>query len=215
MADKLLLIPTELERNALQKRLPGLSEVPGIAIELCGFGVIAAAANTARLLQHHRPGEILLVGIAGAYDDSLAIGSAHCFDQVICHGVGAGQGDSFLSAEQMGWQHHHNPPIGDRLKLHSSARVSETKTLVTVCAASDSPAMAQQRAAKVADAAEDMETFAVALACRIEDVPLRVIRGISNKAGVRNQAQWRIHEALDAVAKRLANEFETGPFNNH
>ncbi|NBP89418.1 MAG: futalosine hydrolase, partial [Planctomycetia bacterium] len=50
--------------------------------------------------------------------------------------------------------------------------------------------------------AEDMEGFAVALACRLAGVPCQIIRGISNRAGDRDKAHWQIEPALRAVAKQ-------------
>jgi nucleoside phosphorylase len=43
------------------------------AAELCGFGIVAAAARTAQLLAAQRPEKVFLVGIAGRLDDRLAI----------------------------------------------------------------------------------------------------------------------------------------------
>jgi futalosine hydrolase len=40
----------------------------------------------------------------------------------------------------------------------------------------------------------------VALACRLAGVPLTIIRGISNTAGDRDHARWRVPEALAAAA---------------
>ncbi|NDH95322.1 MAG: futalosine hydrolase, partial [Planctomycetia bacterium] len=48
--------------------------------------------------------------------------------------------------------------------------------------------------------AEDMEGFAVALACRLAGVPCQIIRGISNRAGDRDKARWQIEPALRAAA---------------
>jgi futalosine hydrolase len=45
-----------------------------------------------------------------------------------------------------------------------------------------------------------MEGFGVALACRLAGVPLTIIRGISNTAGDRDHARWRVPEALAAAA---------------
>ncbi len=49
--------------------------------------------------------------------------------------------------------------------------------------------------------AEDMEGYAVALACRLHDVPLTIIRGISNQAGDRNHDGWQVAEALQSAAE--------------
>ena len=47
--------------------------------------------------------------------------------------------------------------------------------------------------------AEDMEGFAVALACRLTGVPLAIARGISNEVGDREFERWQIPAALDAA----------------
>ena len=54
-------------------------------------------------------------------------------------------------------------------------------------------------------AAEDMEGFAVAMACALNETPLRIVRGISNEVGDREPANWRIPLALGA-ARELAME---------
>jgi len=53
--------------------------------------------------------------------------------------------------------------------------------------------------------AEDMEAFGVAMACHLNQVPLTVIRGMSNAAGERDKQQWQLDEAL-ASALALARE---------
>ena len=69
-----------------------------------------------------------------------------------------------------------------------------------MCTASATEAEAGERRGLFADAAaEDMEGFAVALACRLADVPLAIVRGISNAVGDRRFERWQIPEALDAA----------------
>ena len=52
-------------------------------------------------------------------------------------------------------------------------------------------------------AAEDMEGFAVALACRHAGMELTIIRGISNLAGQRDVKQWVIDDAMSAASELL------------
>jgi futalosine hydrolase len=52
--------------------------------------------------------------------------------------------------------------------------------------------------------AEDMEGFAVALACRLVGVPLDIVRGISNDAGDRDKVRWQVPQALRAAADLAA-----------
>lgn len=211
MSGLLILIPTEFER---QKLLPLLSPVFGqVRTEICGFGVVHSGIQTARLLERHKPDQVLLLGIAGTYGKSLRVGTAQEFSQVACYGIGAGSGSEFQTAEQLGWQHWQQLPavsgetvsFGDRIELQPGS----DSLLLTCCAASAGPIDVQQRLVRFPQAeAEDMEAYAVAAACRLACVRLRVVRGISNVAGDRDKSRWQTDTALRAVADLL----NTGEF---
>ena len=49
-----------------------------------------------------------------------------------------------------------------------------------------------------------MESFSVAAACNQLGVPLRVIRGISNWAGDREQARWQTKRAMLAAIETVS-----------
>jgi futalosine hydrolase len=213
MPTTLVLVPTDLERRLLGPALSaGLGA--GSRIELCGFGIVAAAARTAALLTTHAPDRVLLVGIAGRLGATLSIGVAYRFDRVACHGVGAGSGDAFVPAAALGWPQWPGDPaaaaaaVGDVIDLPTPRTDADAMAsgglLLTACAAS---ATAEDAAARrnmfPAATAEDMEGFGVALACRLRGTPLVIVRGISNDAGDRDHARWRVPTAL-ATAAELA-----------
>jgi len=218
MPHTLVIVPTEPERRSLAPALAaGLGSA--VRIELCGFGPVAAAARTAALIAAHAPARVLLVGIAGRLDARLEIGAAYRFDRVACYGVGVGAGDVFVPAEALGWsQWPGDPPdpaaaVGDVIALAEDVdgRVPARGLLLTACAASATAAdVARRTSLFPAAVAEDMEGFAVALACRLAGVPLTIIRGISNTAGDREHARWRMPEAL-AAAAALAMQALEGP----
>lgn len=131
---------------------------------------------------------------------------------------------AFQSAAEMGWAQWpgspDTPPIGDSIALHSvHDQASPTEagdglaaeqapsvglSLLSVCAASANPGQAAIRRLRYSQAAaEDMEGFAVAAACRLAGVPLGILRGISNRAGDRELARWQTAPALTAVASSL------------
>lgn len=211
MQQPLVLIPTELERGRIA---PLVAAACGTTtqVELCGFGPVVAAARAAQLLAARRPERVLLVGIAGRYGDRLAIGQAYAFERVACHGIGAGSGDAFMPAATMGW--HQWPgdaspataAIADSLpcssgRLAAAAADRLAGLLLSVCAASAGDDDVRSRLRLHPDAtAEDMEGFAVAAACRLADVPLDVVRGISNTAGDRDTSRWQIDAACRAAA---------------
>ncbi|MCA9059919.1 MAG: futalosine hydrolase [Planctomycetaceae bacterium] len=206
--DVLLLVPTQFEADRLTDSLQPWFRG---RLEICGFGVIAAAARTALLLEQIRPRRVVLCGIAGAYDGGPEVGTAWRFRQVGCDGIGVGSGNDFISAEQLGWLQWRgagtadSPAIGDTLSVEfacsDAASLDAPGTLLTCCAASASLVDAAQKCQRHPDAvAEDMEGFAVAAACRLAGVPLDIVRGISNQAGNRDHSTWQVDTALQAAA---------------
>jgi futalosine hydrolase len=195
----LTLVPTAVELKHLKAQFTSESEVTRLgAVELCGFGLVAAGIRTIQLIRQYRPQRIILLGIAGALVDDLQIGKAYRFDSVACYGLGAGCEPSFQTAGQMGWKHWNGPPeIGDVLRLGQTQR----RMLLSCVAASGRTEEAHWKLAAFPTAqAEDMEGFAVAAACRLEDVPLTIVRGISNLSGDRDTANWQTAEAIQSAA---------------
>lgn len=180
-ASTLVLVPTGYEAARLDLE-------PG-SFEVCGFGLAAAGVGAARALAERRPARAVLLGTAGSYDTGRApVGSAVVASAVRCVGIGAGE----LSAAELGWAE------SDLVELGGAGG-----ELLSVASASPSPKAAAERAARhPAAVAEEMEGFAVALAARAFGVELTVVRGISNLAGDRDHAHWRMTEAL-AAARRL------------
>ena len=201
---KLILVPTSLECQQLTPLLTAVANQNDWRIEVIGFGPIAAASTTATLIQQHQPTRICLIGIAGRYDTAISLGSAISFSSVSSYGVGVGTGDQYVGATKMGWpmieESSTHPAIDETISLDSSGS-SGTNCLLTCCAASADHGDTLQRLLVQPDAiAEDMEGFGVALSCKLANVPLTIVRGISNIAGDRNHANWKINQALDAAA---------------
>ena len=207
MGSTLLLVPTQLELNLVRNRLADRCE-----IELCGFGPIAAAARASQLIARVRPSRVLLLGIAGSYQQRLPIGTAYCFYEAVCHGVGVGAGREYHGADELGWPQYADDHlrVGDRIRLPrsgASPALADGGLLVTTCAAAANEGEAAARIALFPEAAaEDMEGFSVALACTLQAVPLTIIRGVSNRVGDRDKSQWKIDAALNAAVD-IALEF--------
>ncbi len=205
----LILIPTELERRFLRRWMDGFDRrgdcidvsKSTAELELCGFGLVAAAARTVQLIAERRPTRVILVGIAGALAAEAEVGSAIEFASVAVDGIGVGDGESFANAASMGWPHWQTPDsslsIGDRIDLREGGGA----VLLSVCAASADAKHAARRRHVYHDAiAEDMEGFGVAMACKLMNVPLRIVRGISNIAGNRELKTWQIDSSLEQAA---------------
>ena len=209
----LILTPTELERRILVPHLSKSSLRCDRAVERCGFGPIASAARTMQLLATSRPARVILVGIAGGLRPDVEVGTAHTFHRVRCDGIGAGTGSNYKTAAEIGWLqwsadeetgYRTDQHIGDVIDLapSSAASIDTDNELLTVCAVSADVTDVESRLDRYPDViAEDMEGFGVALACQLAGVTLHIVRGISNRAGDRDQKNWYIDEALGAASE--------------
>jgi len=208
LVSSLLIVPTQFELEYLS---PSFREEIGQTdwrLELCGFGIVVSGIRTSNLIAQYSPKQVLLIGIAGTLHNKFPVGQAVQFDRVTCFGIGAGSGNPYLSADEMGWrQWPTEPVISDSILLRESSCDEQTPypaTLLTCCSASASEQDVRLKLEKHPDVvAEDMEGFAVAAACRFAGIPLTIIRGISNLAGDRNKDNWRVSEAMLAVEKKI------------
>ena len=187
---------------------------------LCGFGLAAAGAGAshaaAGLATAGGVSGLYLVGIAGTYAPGHApVGSAILGTAATCWGIGVGEGAAHRSAAALGWRQ----AWGDaqvvseceRLELAHPPMAAVAGEILSVTAASASVEDAARRSATNPEAlVEDMESFAVALAARLCGLPLTVVRGLSNVAGDRDRASWRIPQAL-ASARQLLIEILSQP----
>ena len=130
------------------------------------------------------------------------------------HGHGVGSEPAFIPAATLGWQQwpgdsgDADSGVGDLLpgavpdrSDPDQASLPRERLLLTVTAAAVGPDDVSFRKAIYPEAsAEEMEGFAVALACRLFRIPCTIVRGISNTAGDRDKARWRISESVEATA---------------
>ncbi len=215
----LVMIPTPREAELLLGATaiglagPRLATIAGrsVRVALTGIGLAAAGATSGRWLAKLAPDAALLVGIAGTLDgEAFPIGTALEANGVSCDGIGAGEGERFVTLAE--------PPLPSALvgeaaltPIALAPRLSGVASgeVMSVAAASTSRSMAEARHQRHPRAlAEEMEGYAVALAARVAGVPLTILRGASNEAGDRDHASWRIAEALAACRARLEQWIE-------
>lgn len=222
--ETLVLVPTPLEARVLfgrklERELVHTGTAVGalgsrsVNLALCGFGLAAAGAGAAHALAQARPApaQALLVGLAGTYDPERApVGSVIVATSVRSDGIGVGSGSDFRSAGEIGWPQgvalSGLAPVADCVALTPWPKTDGAVQgeLLSVASGSATPTDATARAHRFPTAlAEEMEGFAVALAARLAQIPLGVVRGVANVAGQRDPASWKVDEALAAVRTLL------------
>jgi futalosine hydrolase len=164
-----------------------------------GVGMVPTSARCARALAQTGYDLAMNVGICGSFDPGLPPGTVvHIVSDEIAE-LGAEDGDAFLpineivaSADRI--VRNTNPPPNAALaKLPAVTGI--TVNTVHGNAASISAVVARCR-----PQVESMEGAAFMFACRLSGVPYAQVRAVSNIVERRDRSQWKVHEAIDALA---------------
>lgn len=219
----LIIVPTAREAQHLfdgplpSGETPVRTRVGEVEVDaaLCGYGVAAAGVLAAIAVARAAPERVALVGICGTFDEQrLPVGGLFEAEEVRMHGIGRGAGEGHVGPAKTGFPQAPGNGIHgavvDRLPVGARSVGAGTRgVLLTVAASAARPEEAAWRRAAHPDAlAEDMEGFAVALACARLRAPLTILRGASNVVG--GEGPWK-HEQGLAAARRGLVAWVRGP----
>lgn len=199
-----------------------------------GIGKVNAAGATACLLERWRPALVCVVGSAGAYSGGpLRVGDVLVVSEVVAGDEGVWESETIRSMRAIGipLAYDAGKPLFDRFSLVGSPwyrRIREITPegdfgafrvrygpLVTVGMVSGDERIALERFSRYDAWAEDMEGSAVAQVCLRYGVPLLQCRGISNLAGVRDKARWRLEEASARCHEVIQGWLDAGLLPQH
>ena len=171
-----------------------------------GVGMVATAFWCGTALARVSYDLALNVGLCGAFDRSLALGSVvHVLSDRIAE-LGAEDGDAFLTLQDLGLMRPDDPPFRDGAVInHTPPSIASLQRLPT--ARGITVNTVHGRDASIADAArrfaphvESMEGAAFMYACAIGAVPYAQVRAVSNVVERRNRAAWQIGPAVAALS---------------
>jgi len=188
----------------------------------CGVGKVNAALATEALLGFRKPEAVILFGVGGAYPHSgLKLGDLALASSEIYGDEGVETPTGFLDMKQLGLPlgEHADGPFYNRLpfdtelvaiaravlrpEVAAGGRTLLEGALVTVSCGSGCDRLSQALSARTGGICENMEGAAVAQVCRLHDVPLLEIRGISNATGDRDPAAWNIDLGAETAQKAV------------
>ena len=206
----LVLIPSSLE-FAMVRRHIELKEVLSetattVSMAVGGVGLLSAAITAAQLIERQQPQNVVVLGIAGTYNEASAeVGQAYLFPTVSSFGFGVGQGPNFRPWESTELNAIAPSERTISLRVPDTLREETSEgSLISVAAVSSNEDEVNLIRKHYPSAnAEDMEGFAVAAACQSVAIPCTIIRGISNIAGKRDKSNWQIEKALNASCHLL------------
>lgn len=175
-----------------------------------GCGPAAAACNLAfQLAGSPRPDLVVGIGVAGAYPGSpFGVGEVLAVDSDNFCDLGCEDGDSFIDLFDLAIPEVGVEPV---YRCHVPSFLSGLpKTVATTCSVcTGSMATAVARRARTGADLESMEGAAWAMACLRAQVPFAQVRAVSNVAGPRDRAGWKLPEALKALRRTLEDACTT------
>lgn len=176
----------------------------------CGIGKANTAMTLAAYAQRHKVGRALLFGIAGAYAASgLQIGDVALAEKEVQADLGVREGGmkglGFPTLVVGDSRFHNRFPLDKALTRELQQRLGlPLHTFLTRDLVSENPTEAKELSRKWEADVENMEGAAFAQACLWLGLPGAELRAVSNLAGVRDKAQWRIKQAVEALEAALA-----------
>jgi futalosine hydrolase len=215
-------------RAALPGAPPGLNPGDTVPVALpgrralalvAGVGPVGAALRLGRLLGALGPGAVagvLNVGVAGSFDTAaLPLGAVAVAVRETWPEYGL-RTRGGVDAAALGFPvgHAHSGPVGPSLTLEPDAAARALGLeppaawprvpALTVAAASADAATADALRAAHGALLENMEGYALALACLEAGLPFLEVRAVSNAVGSRRAEDWALPAALAALPKILA-----------
>lgn len=199
MRDLVICYSTALEGAGLPASVGGRE----LTLVETGVGPVNAAFALTRVLAEDPARAVIVCGVGGAYPSSgLEPGGVVCASIEVYGDLGAESPDGFLDMEALGF------PIG---ALPLDLFPCQTRVPFVTCATcTGTDARAEEIVRRTGGKVESMEGAAIVQVARKMGVPVGEIRGISNIAGRRDRAGWRLHEAAANARKTLVEWIEAG-----
>jgi futalosine hydrolase len=176
-----------------------------------GVGPVNAAYTLTRFLSEHSANAVIVCGVGGAYPSAgLEPGDVVSATSETYGDLGAESPQGFLDMEALGF-----PVIDGAQRLFNRLPLDIFPTerrapFVTCATCTGSDATAELLSQRTGGAVESMEGAALVHVARLMGVRVGEVRGISNAAGKRDRASWKLHEAAGAARAAVVQWIEDG-----
>ena len=204
----LIIAATETELKAI----PANAAMGRHTIEplVTGLGLLTSAISLMKKIHNQKPDLVIQIGIAGSLSHSLPIGEAVAVKSETVGDLGVVENGEFQSIFKMGLAKSDEFPFttGRLINPHEQLlHLSELQLVdaVSVNEISTHPSSIQYYHEKLGASIESMEGAAFHQVCLAFSIPFIQIRGVSNRAGIRDKSQWNIPLAIASYTHALKN----------
>ena len=204
----LLVAATDKELVPIQRKLEKDQPSCAISILITGVGMIATTFEITKALTEERFDVAINVGIAGAFDRTLALGNVVEVVQDQFSEEFIEDGDEWKTYEEIGLREANEFPFKNG-KLLSTFQIQHSKLTkvigITVNAVHGNELSIKSIVKRLNPQVESMEGAAFLYVCNQMNTPSLQIRAISNYVEKRNRSSWEIELALDNLANAISS----------
>jgi futalosine hydrolase len=201
----LVVAATDGELTAFRDPAPA----PGHTLDVLvtGIGMVATAAHVAHALARTPYDLALNLGVCGAFDRRLSLGTVVHVTSDCLSELGVQDGPTFIPAHVAGLVPADVAPYTEGRLINPApppsailAGLPQVSGITVNTVHGEEEAIAAV-VARVAPQVESMEGAAFLYACLMAGVPCAQIRAVSNYVERRNRAAWRLEAAIEALGR--------------
>ncbi len=173
-----------------------------------GVGMLATTFSLTKLALEEKPDLIIQAGVAGCFDESVALGKIFLIDTDMAADIGVEENGKWKDIFNLKLERSNYPPF--KKKMLPNPNVEElnllklkTATGITVNEITTRKERIKQLRKKYDPLTESMEGAALHYVCRSLNTPFLQMRVISNYIGERDKTKWMLGGAIQHLNKAL------------
>jgi futalosine hydrolase len=173
-----------------------------------GVGLLASCFSLTKLIYEQKPDLIIQAGIAGAFDENLALGKVVAIRHEQLADTGVEEKGTFNDIFDLNLQAPDTSPFTDRKLINNkfdklNFLQLDMVTGITINEITTRPERIQLIKAKYNAQLESMEGAALHYCCIQTKTPFIQIRAISNYVGERDKSKWRFKDSFDNLTTNV------------
>ncbi len=173
-----------------------------------GVGMMATTYSLTKLIMEEKPDLILQVGMAGCFDNAVALGKVVVIDKEFEGNAGVEENGKWRDLFNLKLEKTNYPPYIKRALPNphiEKLNLLKLKTVtgITVNEITTRRERVKQLVKKYEPVTESMEGAALHYTCRNTNTMFLQMRTISNYIGERDKSKWMMKEALDNLNSTL------------
>ena len=179
---------------------------------ITGIGGISTAYQLGKVIASERPDFIIQAGIAGAFDETLPLGSVVVVKQDRIADLGVMENNQWKDVFDLGLARSDEEPFDNGWLKNGSKIINrsglQTVNAVTINEITTSASRISELKSKYDPTIESMEGAAFHYVCLQEKIEFVQLRAISNYIGERDKSKWKIKLAIKHLNEAITDLIE-------